>query len=120
MKLFNTINNKNKNLSYIAIFILFYFFYNLKVIGSENKSDVVKIMYQNNQFEEKYFQNSISYSEYDKPSSQLKSFFGFDINQPEINYYPDLSIINDSDYVREIYRSRLNEMTINKIIYNIE
>ena len=33
--------------------------------------------------------------------------------------YPDLSIINVSDSLREMYRYKLNNMAINEIIYNI-
>ena len=120
MKLFRKINNSNKFLSFKSLFLLLCVFYNLTVIGAENKSEVVKFKYGDNQFEKIYYQNSIPYSEYDKSTSQLKSFFGYKPDQYENPYYPDLSIINDSDNIREIYRSKLNEMTINKIIYNIE
>ena len=92
---------------------------NLVAVGSENKSDFLNSN-RENQFEKIYFQNSIQYNEYDKSTSQFKSFFGYEPDQSEIPYYPDLSIINDSDNIREIYRSKLNDMTINKIIYNIE
>ena len=47
-------------------------------------------------------------------------FFGFDFKKPEISFYPDALIINDSDSIRDIYESKLNNMTINKIIYIIE
>ena len=47
-------------------------------------------------------------------------FFGFDLENPGYSYYPDVLIISDSDYVREMYKLKLNDMTINKIIYNIE
>ena len=120
MKLFRKINNRNKFVSFKSLFLLVGVFYNLTVIGSENKSEVVKIKYGDNQFEKIYFQNSIQYNEYDKSTSQFKSFFGYEPDQSENAYYPDLSIINDSDNIREIYRSKLNDMTINKIIYNIE
>ena len=37
-----------------------------------------------------------------------------------INNYPDLSIINTSDSIREGYRLKLNDMTINKTNYKIK
>ena len=67
-----------------------------------------------------YSQNSIKYSQYDKLDSQLKTFFGFDSENPETSFYPDLLIIDDSDYIRDMYKLKLNDMTINKKIYNIE
>ena len=47
-------------------------------------------------------------------------FFGVDPENPGFSYYPDVLIISDSDYVREMYKLKLNDMTINKINYNIE
>ena len=43
-----------------------------------------------------------------------KRFFRFDSENPETTFYPDLSIINDSEYIRYIYNLKLNDMTINK------
>ena len=46
-------------------------------------------------------------------------FFGL-ILKTSYSYYPDVLIISDSDYVRDMYKLKLNDMTINKINYNIE
>ena len=62
----------------------------------------------------------ITYSQYDKLDSQLKTFLGYDSENPETSFYPDLSIIEDSEYIRDMYKLKLNDMTLNKIIYNIE
>ena len=51
--------------------------------------------------------------------SQLKVFYGRDSDQSENIFYPDLSIIIVSDSLREIYKSKLNDMTTNDIIYNV-
>ena len=67
--------------------------------------------YKLNQF---HSQNPISYSQHDKVNSQLKMFFGFDRENPETSFYPDLSIIDDSDLARDMYKFKLNDMTIKK------
>ena len=41
------------------------------------------------------------------------------IDQGNERDYPDITIINDSDNIREIYKSKLNHMTINKNNYII-
>ena len=66
-----------------------------------------------------YFQNDIEYGQYDEVESQLKIFFGYDSDDPEKSFYPDLLIINDSDYIRDLYGKKLKDMTINRKIYNI-
>ena len=63
--------------------------------------------------------NAVEYGQYDKLESQLKIFFGYDSENPEKSFYPDSLIINDSDYIRDLYRKKLKDMTINRKIYNI-
>ena len=92
MKLIKKITNPNKFKSFIPLFIVFFYMNNLIAYGSENK------------FEKKFFQNSINYAEYDNLESQLKIFFGGDFDRPQNTFYPDLSIINVSDSLREMYR----------------
>ena len=117
MKLFNKITNLEKFKSFISLFIIFSFMNNSTAFGSEKKSTLLKGTSIDNQFEESYFKNSIPYSEYDNSESQLLIFFGRwrYPNQSENIVYPDLSIINTSDSIREIYKSKLNDMTINEI-----
>tara|TARA_B100001989_G_C24489753_1_gene438892 strand:- start:826 stop:1191 length:366 start_codon:yes stop_codon:yes gene_type:complete len=83
---------------------------NLYSVNSED------INYKINVF---YSQKAIQYSQYDNLESQLKVFFGYDPVNPEDTLYPDLTIINDSAYIRDLYGKKLNDMTINKKIYNI-
>ena len=106
MKLIKKITNPNKFKSFIPLLIVFFYMNNLIAYCSENK------------FEEKFFQNSITYTEYDNLESQLKIFFGGDFDRPENTFYPDLSIINVSDSLREMYKYKLNDMAINENIYN--
>ena len=114
MKSFNKITNPKK---FISLFIIFFLMNNLTVFGSEEKSALVKRMSIDNKFEESYFKNSIPYNIYDNLESQLQIFFGRwrYPNQSENIFYPDLSIINTSDSIREIYKSKLNDMAINEI-----
>ena len=92
---------------------------NLIASESENKLHNLNNNYNNNQFEEKYFQDSITFNEYDSLESQLKIFFGRYSNSSENTFYPDLSIVNVSDSLREMYRFKLNEMAIDQIFYKI-
>ena len=114
------ITNPEKVKRCISSFTIFFLMNNLIVIGSENKSNLVKSNNKDNEFEEIYFQNSIPFNSYDNLENQLKTFFGFYSYRTESSYYPDLSIINSSKSLREIYRSKLNDMAINDIIYNID
>jgi len=119
MKLIKKITTPVKVKSFIPLIMIFYFINNLIAYGSENKIDFSKNRNDQNEFEEKFFHNSTIYSKYDNLESQLKIFFGGDLDRPENTFYPDLSIINVSDALREMYRYKLNDMAINEIIYNI-
>ena len=61
-----------------------------------------------------YSKNSMSFGQHDKFNSQLKMFFGVDPESPEISFYPDSLIINYSEYVRDIYKLKLNDLTMKK------
>ena len=119
MKLIKKITNPAKVKVFISLIMISFYMNNLIAYGSENKLGFPKNMNNGNEFEEKFFQNSITYNEYDNLESQLKIFFGGDFDRPENTFYPDLSIINVSDSLREMYRYKLNDMAINEIIYNI-
>ena len=120
MKLFKKLSNTELTKNYIYIFMMIFLMNNLKAFGSENKS----YLFQNNQkgaeLEGIYKLNSIPYSKYDGLSGQLKTFFGLYSPESVTNNYPDLSIINTSDAIREGYRLKINDMTINKTNYKIK
>ena len=120
MKIFDNIKNLYKFISYVSLFIILSSIGNIKVIGSGNKTDLDKFEIYYNQIDEIYYNYSIPYSEYDNLDAQLKTFFGLYNSKTDQSYYPDLSIINDSDYLRQMFKSHLNDMTTNKMIYNIE
>ena len=79
----------------------------LEEIGIEVENDKIKV-------DEFYSKNAIKFSEHDNGDSQLKMFFGFDSDNPETLFYPDLLIIEYSDYVRDMYKLKLNDITIKK------
>ena len=118
MKLFKKINTLEKFKNSIFLFIVFFLTNNLMAFGSDKKSEFLKSINED-RFEETYFKNTIPFKEYDNLESQLKIFFGrYSQSSEKKLLYPDLSIINSSDELREIYRSKLNDMAVNEIIYN--
>ena len=120
MKLFKKIIYYELFKNYISLFVMFFLFNNLIALGSENKSNSFKSKKNYSELEEIYKLKSIPYSEYDELSTQLKTFFGLNSSQSETNNYPDLSIIDTSDAVREGYLLKLEDMTINKTNYKIK
>ena len=114
MKSFTKLSYTKLTKNYIYILMIIFLMNNLKAFGSENKS----YSFQNNQkdaeLEEIYKLKSIPYSKYDNLGGQLKTFFGLYSPKSVINNYPDLSIINTSDAIREGYRIKINDMTINE------
>ena len=115
MKPFKKITNPKKFKGFTYVLIIFFFMSNLVSFGSEDKSVFVKSKRNVNELEEIFFKKSIPYNEYDDTESQLKLFFGRfrDQDLADDIFYPDLSIINTSDLLREIYKSKLNDMGIN-------
>ena len=116
MKSLNKVTNPENFKSFLSLFIIFFFINNSIAFGSEKKSTLFKGTISDYQFEESYFENSIPYSEYDNSESQLEIFFGRwrHLHSSENIFYPDLSIINTSDSIREIYKSKLNNMAIDE------
>tara|TARA_B100001093_G_scaffold225598_1_gene216188 strand:- start:307 stop:633 length:327 start_codon:yes stop_codon:yes gene_type:complete len=107
MNLFKKLTNPVKVKSFISAFIFFFIMNNIIAIGSENKS-----AFPDDKFEENFFKNSIPFSAYDNLESQFEVFFGRNSDRNENIFYPDLSIISTSDSIREIYRSKFNDMVI--------
>ena len=89
---------------------------NLFVAKANENNYLIRNKQEQNKLKEFYSINQIKYSKHDKFESQLKMFFGIDPKNPETSFYPDALIIEDSDYVRDMYKLKLNEMSIkNKI-----
>ena len=120
MKSFKKLANTELSKHYISIFMMIFLMNNLIAFGSENKSYSFKNNQNDVELEKIYKLKSIPYSKYDGLGGQLKTFFGLYSPKSLINNYPDLSIINTSDSIREGYRLKLNDMTINKTNYKIK
>ena len=106
--------------NYIFFLMMIFLINNLKAFGSENKSYSFQNVRKDAELEEIYRLKSIPYIKYDGLVGQLKTFFGLYSPKSEINNYPDLSIVNTSDAIREVYRLKINDMTINETIYKIK
>ena len=120
MKSFKKLTNTELTKNYIYIFMIIFLMNNLKAFGSENKSYSFENIRKDVELEEIYKLKSIPYMRYDGVEGQLKTFFGLYSHKSEINNYPDLSIINTSEAIREGYRLKINDMTIDKTIYKIK
>ena len=118
MDLFKIIFHSKNFKNCIYFFLIFFLINNVLVKAHENKY-LINSMHEEKNLEEFYSKNQVNYSEHDKVSNQLNMFFGFDPENPGYSYYPDVLIISDSDYIRDMYTLKLNNMTINKINYNI-
>ena len=114
MNLFKLISNSVYFKNYISLFLIFFFGGNLLSTRAYANNYVFRISQGGNNLEKFYFDNVIKYELYDKPESQLKMFFGADPENPEISFYQDSLIIDYSNYVRKMYKLKLNDMTIKK------
>ena len=114
MDLFKLISNSEYFKNYISFFLIFFFVGNLFNTKAYGNNYYISNRQEGNNFEEYYSGNAIKYNLYDKAESQLKMFFGVDPDNPGISFYQDSLIIDYSNYVREMYNLKLNDMTIKK------
>jgi hypothetical protein len=120
MKLVKKIIQADKLLRSLSICAIFFSMQNFIALGSEDKSNQMHKIKNNYNFEEIYFGNSISFYEYDNFENQLNTFLGLNSVISETSYYPDLSIIKNSEVIRKIYRAKLNDMIVEEIIHFAE
>ena len=109
------INFKNCTSFFLMVFLL----NNINVKGSEINKDFFESI-KDNQIDQIYYENSISFSDHDNFDNQLRTFLGLYSVEDDKIFYPDLIFINNSASIRENYRNKLNNMTINKKNYIIE
>ena len=119
MELFTNRKFQKRPKYYIFLFGFFLLINSGKALKSEDNSYLRKIQNTNN-FEQVFFQNSITYDEYDSINGQLKSFFGLKADPSKASFYPDLNIISNSSSLRRIYKLKLNDMIIDKPIYKLK
>ena len=111
MTLFKKIINLKSPKNYISFFVLFFLLNNFIGLRSDDKSYLSKSKNKYDELEKIYELKSIPYSEYDKFRNQLKTFFGLYSTESETNNYPDLSIIETSDALRDGYIIKFDKMT---------
>ena len=114
MSLSKLISRSKDFKNFIFFFLMFFFINNLLVAKADEDKYIIINNQEENKLKEFYSQNTITFSNHDKLESQLKMFLGLDPENPDTSYYPDLLLIKDSDYVRDMYNLKLNEMTIKK------
>ena len=100
--------------NYIFFFLTFFLMIDLSGAKADEDKYLIKIKQDEIKLKEFHSENAIKYRNHDKLESQLKMFFGFDPENPETSFYPDLLIINNTKFVRDMYKLKLNEMSIEK------
>ena len=113
-------NNYQIKVKNYTTFLLMLFLMNtINVKGSERTKDFFESIQKDNQIDKLYYKNSITFSEYDNFNNQLRTFLGLNSIPYNKSYYPDIMLIKNSESIREIYKSKLNNMTFNKNNYII-
>ena len=98
--------------NYLSFLLMFFSISNLLGSKLDANQHLIRSRQEENKLMEPYNQNAIEYSQHDSTENQLKMFFGLDTENPEISFYTDLLIIDYSDYVRDMYKLKLNDITI--------
>jgi len=111
MRLFKKLTISKGTFKLFSILLIFYSINNLIVFGLDDKANSLKENQNDYDFEKVHLENSIPFEKYDSISNQLKLFFGYSSAKPEKNFFSDISIINTSESIRELYKLKLNEMT---------
>jgi len=114
MELFKKKIRPEKFIKCIYISAIFFFMHNHVALGTENKLNTADKNQKEYKFEEIFFLNSVPYIEYDNSENQVNNFFGLNSVESSIINYPDFSIIRDSDNLRKIYKSKLNDMMVSE------
>ncbi len=114
MDLSKLISHSENFKNFIFLFLMFFLINNLIVIKAGENKDLIRTRQEESKLKEFYSQNAIKYADYDKIDSQVKMFFGFDSENPETSFYPDSLIMDYSNYIRDMYKLKLNDLTIKK------
>ena len=114
MKFFKAISHLKNLKNYLFIFLMFFLINNQYIAEAHENKYLLRSIEGENKLKEFYSENQITYSQHDNLNNQLKLFFGFDYENPGLSYYPDSLIIRDSDYIRDIYKLKLRDMTLIK------
>ena len=116
MDLFNQITTLKRVKKLISFLSILFITNSLITNASEKRANFSNIGLKDNDFEKIYKLNSIPFEEYDFYENQIRTFFGFYSLESERNYFQDFSIMNDSKSIRQLYKAKSDDMTINKKI----
>ena len=106
------ISHSERFKNYLSFLLIFFSISNFLISKVEANQYLIRSRQEENKLMEPYNQNAIEYSQHDSTENQLKMFFGLDTENPETSFYPDFLIIDYSDYVRDMYKLKLNDITI--------
>ena len=116
MDLFTRITSLGRVTKLICFLSILFITNSVVTIASEKRSNFSYIGLKDNDFEKIYKLNSIPFEEYDFYENQIRTFLGFYSIESEKSFFQDFLIMNDSKSIRELYKAKLNDMTINKKI----
>ena len=106
--------------NYTSFFLLIFLLSPTHANGSQRTKYLFESSKKDNLIDKIYNENSMSYGEYDAFNNQLKTFLGLYSVPSDQSFFPDLMSIDNSLSIREIYKFKLNNMTINQNNYMIE
>ena len=112
MDLFTKITSLGRVKKIISFLSLFFITNSLITIASDKRPNFANIGLTDNDFEIIYNLNSIPFDEYDYLENQLRTFLGLYSIESEKSYFQDLSLMNDSKSIRQLYEAKLDDMTI--------
>ena len=114
MDLFTKITSSGRVKKLISFLSILFITNSLITIASEKRSNLSNIGSTDYDFEKIYNFNSFPFEEYDNLENQIRTFLGLYSIESEKSYFQDLSIMNDSKSIRQIYKAKLDDMTINQ------
>ena len=120
MDLFTQITSLERVKKLISLLSILFVTNSFITVASEKRLNFSNKALTDNDFEKIYNFNSIPFEEYDDLENQLRTFLGYYSIESENSYFQDLSIMNDSKNIRQIYKTKLNDMTINRNNNNIK
>ena len=114
MDLINKITSLVRVKKLISFLSILFITNSLITIASEKRSDFSRSGLKEDDFERIYKLNSIPFEEYDNFENQIRTFLGFYSIESEKSYFQDLSRMKDSKSIRQAYKAKLDDMTINE------
>ena len=114
MDLFTKITSLVRVKKLISFLSILFITNSLITIASEKGLNFSNSGLKEDDFERIYNLNSIPFEEYDNFENQIRTFLGFYSIESERSYFQDLSTMKDSKSLRQSYKFKLDDMTINE------